>query len=142
MATKTLSPVAARFLADHGAEDLVNQGMKDLSTLVRVLRESAPPSDSDPLSQENMTYQTVLLDCLSVMDEQLYEHYRALIDLVRNGVFRAPREKLLAYPSWNSVREKGILLGILPEELYGNQLPHPHLGIPEEYQRIMEGKNK
>ena len=113
-----------------------------LAELVRVLRESAPPSDSDPLSQENLTWLTAVLDCLTVMDERLYEHYRAMIDLFRAGVFRADREKLLAYPSWNALRIKGVQLGFLPEDLYGEKRSRPHLGLPDEYVRRKEAAHK
>ena len=83
-----------------------------------------------------------LLDCIGVMDERLYEHYRALIDLFREGVFRAPREKLLAYPSWNELRDNGVRLGLLSPDLYGKKLPQPHLGVPEVFARIKEGLRK
>ena len=65
-----------------------------------------------------------------VTDERIYEHYRALADLFRAGVFRAPREQLLSSPAWTSVTEKGIRLGLLPEDLYGADRPVPHVGVP------------
>ena len=142
MSSKSIPSTVSAFLKAQGAEQLAADGLSDLTVLVRVFRDAAPSEDSDPFSQQNLTWLTALLDCISVMDERLYEHYRALIDLFRAGVFRAPREKLLAYPSWNDLREKAVHLGLLAPDLYGKDLPRPHLGLPEEYLRIKEGKKK
>lgn len=142
MQSKSIPSTTAAFLAAHGAEALAKNGLDDLAALVRVFRDSVPSEESAPLSQENLTFLTAVIDCLDVMDERLYEHYRALIDLFRDGVFRAPREEMLAYPSWNAIREKGVQLGVLPEDLYGKNRPHPHLGLSEEYIRVKEGARK
>ena len=138
MFTRTPPASVISFLNAHGGSRLTEEGASDLPALVRLFREAAPPAESNPLSQENLTWLTAALDCIGVMDERLYEHYRAMIDLFRAGVFRAPREKLLAYPSWNSLREKGIRLGLLPEDLYSKNLPGPHLGVSDEYLRRKE----
>ena len=142
MPSKSLPSTVTAFLTGHGAEKLAGDGLTDLYALVRVFREAAPSADSDPLSQENLTWLTAVLDCLTVMDERLYEHYRAMIDLFRAGVFRADREKLLAYPSWNALRIKGVQLGFLPEDLYGEKRSRPHLGLPDEYVRRKEAAHK
>ena len=142
MQSKSIPSTVASFLEAHGAAGLAADGLTDLHALVCVFRDAVPPEGSDPFSQGNLSYLTALLDCISVMSEELYEHYRALIDLFRAGVFRAPREKLLAYPSWNALREKGVRMGLLPEDLYGNNLPQPHLGVPEEYERMKGGVRK
>lgn len=131
---KNIVPASvAAFLKAHGAEDLPAGDQTDLAALVRLFAENAPAEDSDPFSQENLTWLTAMLDCIGVMDERLYEHYRALIDLFRAGVFRAPREKLLAYPTWLPLREKAVRMGLLPEDLYGRDLPRPHVELPEEH---------
>lgn len=142
MSNKSLPSSVTSFLGAHGAAPLAESGLSDLPALVQAFRENAPAEDSDPLSQENLTWLTALLDCIDVMDECLYEHYRAMIDLFRAGVFRAPREKLLAYPSWNGLREKGVRLGILPADRYGRELPRPHQGVPEAYLQIGKGGRK
>ena len=142
MQSKSIPSSVSAFLAAHGASSLAADKLENLAALVRVFRDATPPADSDPFSQENLSYLTAVLDYIGIMDERLYEHYRALIDLFREGIFRAPREKLLAYPSWNGLREKAVRLGILPEDLYGRDLPRPHLGVSEEYLRVKEGAAK
>lgn len=119
-----LPPSVSAFLDARG-------GARDPAGIVRVFRSAAPAADTDPLSQENLDYLTLLADCAGVMDERIYEHYRAIADLFRAGVFRAPREELLSRPAWNGIREKGVRLGFLPEDLYGFELPVPHVGRPE-----------
>ena len=138
MFVRPVPPTVSGFLNAHGGSSLAAEDATDLSALVCLFRDSAPSEDSNPLSQENLTWLTAVLDCISIMDERLYEHYRAMIDLFRAGVFRAPREKLLAYPSWNSLREKGVRMGLLPEDRYGKNLSRPHLGLPDEYLRRKE----
>ena len=142
MQKKSIPSSLAGFLTAKGQQQLAEDGLSDLAGLVRVFRESAPSKDSNPFSQENLTYLTALLDTIGVMDERLYEHYRALIDLFREGIFRAPRKELLAYPSWTALREKAVHLGLLPMELYGQNRPMPHVGVPETYLQIKEGKRK
>ncbi|MBQ9252884.1 MAG: hypothetical protein IJ188_09645 [Clostridia bacterium] len=142
MLSKSIPSTVSAFLAAHGAEQLAANGLEDLAALVRVFQEAAPAADSDPLSQDHLAYLTAVLDCLEVLNEQLYEHYRALIDIVREGVFRAPRERLLAYPSWNGLRLKAVAMGFLPEDQYGQNLPQPHLGRSEAYLRVKEGSRK
>lgn len=142
MQSKSIPSSVSDFLAAHGASSLAADKLENLAALVRVFRDATPPADSDPFSQENLSYLTAVLDYIGIMDERLYEHYRALIDLFREGVFRAPREKLLAYPSWNELRDKGVRLGLLSPDLYGKKLPQPHLGVPEVFARIKEGLRK
>ena len=143
MSSNSIPASVTAFLTAHGGEQLAADGLTDLSALVRLFQEAAPSADADPLSHSSLKYLTALIDCIGVMDERLYEHYRALIDLFRAGVFRAEREKLLAYPSWNALREKGVRLGVLPEDLYGETLPRPHIGVPDEYYiQMKEGKRK
>lgn len=139
MSIKSLSPAAVAYLKGHGVEN--PQDLTDASALVRALRDAAP-TGQDPLSQENLNYLTALADCVALVNEQLYEHHRALVDMLREGLFRAPRAQMLAYPSWNSLREKAVRLGVVPEELYGRTLPQPHLGCPEAYLRLKEGDSK
>ena len=139
MQSKFIPTTVTEFLAAHGGSRLIEDGLSDMAALVSVFRDAAPDPDSDSLSQENLTWLTAIADCLGVMDERLYEHYRALIDLFRAGIFRTERKKLLAYPSWNGVREKGVQLGILPADLYGQQLPRPHLGQSDVYLSMKGG---
>lgn len=142
MSGKSVPSTVTDFLAAHGAgfsgEDVLN----DLPALVRVFRESVPAEGSDPLSPENLTLLTAALDCISVMDERLYEHYRAMIDLFRAGFFRIPAEKLRSSPSWDGLREKAVRLGLAPEDLYGDQPSRPHPGMPEVWLRLKGGECK
>ena len=140
MRTNSIPSPVADYLKSHGAVSLLEGGLEDLAALVRLFQDTAPSPDADPLSQENLTFLTAVLDAISVLDECLYEHYRALIDLFRAGVFRAPREKLLAYPSWNGLRVKAVRLGILPGDLYGQDRPRPHIAQSDVYLRVKEGK--
>ena len=134
MQSKFIPTTVTEFLAAHGGSRLAEDGYSDLAALVSVFRDAAPDPDSDPLSQENLTWLTAIADCLGVMDERLYEHYRALIDLFRAGVFRAPRERLLSSPAWTGLLQKGVRMGLLPEELYGESRPRPHIGarVPDD----------
>ena len=120
----------AAFLSAHGGESLLSGDLADLAAIVKVFQQSRPVLDSDPLSEENRIWLSVLADCVAVTDERIYEHYRALVDLFRAGIFRAPREQLLRTPAWGGVAEKGIRLGLLPEDLYGADRPVPHVGVP------------
>lgn len=123
------SSVAA-FLSARGDKSLLSGDLANLAAIVKIFQQARPGLDSDPLSEENRAWLSVLADCIAVTDERIYEHYRALADLFRAGVFRAPREQLLSSPAWTSVAEKGIRLGLLPEDLYGADRPVPHVGVP------------
>ncbi len=98
--------------------------------LVRFFRSADPAAGPDPFSQEHLDYFSALADGIAFADERLYEHYRALVDLFRAGVLRLPREALCSCPAWNPVREKGVRLGLLPPDLYGDPLPVPHVNPP------------
>ena len=139
MQNKSIPSTVTAFLTAHGGSRLAADDSANLAALVSLFRGAAPAEDSDPLSQENLTWLTAIIDCLSVMDEQLYEHYRALIDLFRAGVFRADRKRLMAYPSWNGLREKGVQMGILPADLYGHSRPRPHVGVSDAYTALKGG---
>ena len=132
MPSKPLPSAVSDFLSSHGGAEAVRSGLDDPASLVRAFRNAAPSVDADPLSRDLRAYLTAVLDCIEVMDEQLYEHYRALIDVFRAGIFSAPREKLLTSRSWNSLCGKGVQMGLLPEDLYGKTIPHPHIGLPDE----------
>lgn len=141
MQSNVIPPTINEFLAAHGGTRLAGDGFTDPAALVSLFREARPASGSDPLSPENRVWLSAVADCIGVMDERLYEHYRAMIDLFRNGVFRTDREKLLSSSSWDAVREKGIHLGILPAELYGQERPCPHVGMSDVYCG-MTGENR
>ena len=116
------------FFTVRGKEPLLSADPPDLAAIVRVFGEARPGPDSDPLSDENLVFLSAAADCIGAMDERIYEHYRALIDLFRAGVFRAPRERLLSSPAWTGLLQKGVRMGLLPEELYGESRPRPHIG--------------
>ena len=139
MPSKPLPSAVSGFLSSHGEKEAARSGLDDPAALVRAFRNAASTEDADPLSREQKAYFTAVLDCIEVMDERLYEHYRALMDVFRAGIYRAPREKLLACRSWNALRGKGIRMGLLPEDLYGKTLPRPHPGFPDEASCRKEG---
>lgn len=136
MQNSCLPAAAAGFLAARGEADLAGGFREKLPALVRFFRENAPSSEAAPLSPARLEYLTALLSCLSAMDEQLYEHYRALADLFRDQVFRLPREELLADSAWDSLRKEAVALRFLSEELYGETPSRPRIGVPEIYGRI------
>ncbi len=139
MQDRQIPSTVREYLTAHGEGRPAEDVLKEPAALVSLFRKTAPPPDSDPLSGEALGWVTAAADCLGVMDERLYEHYRALTDLFRAVMFRAEREKLLASPAWNAVREKGVLLGILPEELYGQDRPRPHAGSSDAYRALKGG---
>ena len=120
----------AAFLSARGGESLLSGDLADLPAIVKIFRQARPTPDSDPLSGENRAWLSVLADCVTCTDDRMYEHYRALADLFRAGIFRAPREQLLSDPAWSGVAEQGVRLGLLPEDLYGSARPVPHVGVP------------
>ena len=81
------SSVAA-FLSARGGESLLSGDLANLAAIVQIFQQARPGLDSDPLSEENRAWLSVLADCIAVTDERIYEHYRALADLFRAGVFR------------------------------------------------------
>lgn len=138
MPAECLPLTVSAFLSTHGGEDLARSGLSDLPALTRFFRLSSPSADSDPLSEENLAFLTAVLDCAGIMNEQLYEHYRAMADLFREGILRAPRAALLAAPAFDRLRTKAVRLGFLPGDLYGEAPSLPHLGVPDAYLRIRE----
>ncbi len=139
MRQETIPSSVAAFLAAHGAEGLAESGLGNPGPLVRVFRASAPDGDAGSLlTQDNLTWLSAVLDCISVMDERLYEHYRAMIDLFRGFVFRVPREDLLSCPAWEGLRDRAIRLNLLPGDLYGSDCPRPHLAVPDVYLQMKE----
>ena len=129
-------PAWAEKTPSPGALPSAENAAKDPAATVRAIRESMPGEEEDPLSDGNLEWMTAILACIGEMDERIYEHYRAMIDLFRGGIFRAPREKLMADARWDSLRERAVRMGILPEDLYGTDRPGPHVGIPEVWERI------
>lgn len=132
----SLSPALLSFLSAHGLEKEAKEGLTDLPALVRAFAGSAPAPASDPFSPEALSWDAALLDCIGSMDERLYEHFRALVDLFRAEAFRAPRQALLACPGWADLRLRAVRMGILPEDFFGGDLPRPHPGVPEIYHSL------
>lgn len=139
MPDSSLPSTVSSFLASRG----VNSPDADLrrpAALVRAFRAAAPSGPVSSLSAEDMAWAAALLDCLQVMDERLYEHYRAMIDLVRGYFFRAPEEDLFRRAEWDAVRVRAVRMGFLPEDRFGEARPLPHRGVPDILSRVMEGR--
>jgi|GEM_PF-6916735 len=129
MRIPTTPETVSTYLSAHGGADLLAAGpFNDPAALVHYFETHRPSEEAKPLGHHNLEYLTAVVSCIEVMDSQLYEHYRFMVDLFREGVFRAPREEMLSYPSWNDLRLRGVRLGILPADLYGNDRPVPHIG--------------
>lgn len=92
--------------------------MKDLQTLLAMLDTDAKCSKRLPTAQLVQEIQTarpldagglsVLAQCIDACTEQLYEHYRALIDIFREEI-------RLVQPDGETIH-LGIALGILDDE--------------------------
>ena len=52
----------------------------------------------------------------------------ALADLFRRTFFSPAREKVLEDPAWAALAVRGVKLGLLPADLYGESRPVPHVG--------------
>ena len=76
------SSVAA-FLSARGGESLLSGDLANLAVIVKIFQQARPGLGSDPLSEENRAWLSVLADCIAVTDERIYEHHRALADLFR-----------------------------------------------------------
>ncbi len=133
MPDSSLPAAVAGFLSARGASDAASSGLSDPAALVRAFRLSAPSEVADPLSPPALAWVSAALDCLGVMDERLYEHYRAMIDLIRGHLFRPPAEALLSAPDWRGPVEKALRLGLLPEDRYGADRARPHIGRLPDY---------
>jgi len=138
MQDKPLSLSLSSFLEAHGAGNLSPDCLTDLGALVRVFQKTVPSDDPASLSEERLAWLSAMLGCMIRMDQRIYEHYRALVDLFRAEVFRLSREKLLAEPAWAMLCEKAVEQEILPGDLYGSHLPHPHIGLSDSYLRLMK----
>ncbi len=139
MPDPSLPFTVSSFLASRA----VNSPEADLrrpAELVRAFRATAPSGPVSSLSAEDLAWAAALLDCLEVMDERLYEHYRALIDLVRGYFFRASEEELFRRAEWDAVRVRAVRMGFLPADRFGDARPRPHLGVPDILSRVMEGR--
>ena len=130
MPENRLPASVAAFLSARGGESLLSGDLANLPAIVKIFQQARPAADSDPLSEENRVWLSVLADCVACTDDRMYEHYRALADLFRAGIFQASRKQLLSAPAWSAVAEKGVRLGLLPEDLYGPDRPVPHVGVP------------
>jgi len=139
MTDHSLPASVADYLTSRRNRDAAVSGLSDPGALVTAFRNCAPGEASDPLSEENLRWVTAALDCLAVMDERLYEHFRGLIDLLRGHFFRASREALLSARSWDAAREKALAAGILPEDRYRFPSSRPHLGRPADHLREKAG---
>ncbi len=140
MSASSLPSSVSVFLGAHGWKPADGEGPGNPAGLVRVFRASAPSDPVSSLSPEDHAWASAVLDCLRVMDERLYEHYRAMIDLLRAYFFRADREDLLSLSAWDDVRIGAVRLGILPEDLFGQARPRPHLAVPEILPRVLGGR--
>ena len=121
-------PSVVAFLSARGGENLLkDEKHPDLAGLVRVFRD-AEPASGDPLSAARLEWATLLADAVEAIDRRIYEHYRALADLFRGAFFTPPREKVLADPAWAALALRGVNMGLLPADRYGESRPVPHIG--------------
>lgn len=124
------------YLSARGMAEAARAGLGDPVLLVRAFRSAAPKAGADPLSPPCEEWISAALDCFGAMDERLYEHYRAMADLIRAHFFSVPRDALLAARAWEGVREKALRLGLLPEDRFGMPLRQPHVGqLPDHLWR-------
>lgn len=119
------------FLSAHGGEHLCSGALAEMPEVVRVFRAAAPCGEADPLGPAHLAWLSAMADCISAMDERVYEHVRALMDLFRASVFAAPQDRLSAEDAWRPLLDRGIQLGLLPEDLYGIFPARPHVAVPD-----------
>lgn len=117
------------FLSAHGGEDLLKDTLHpDLAGLVRVFRHAEPAPDPDLLSAPRLEWAGLLLEAIEAIDQRIYEHYRALVEMYRAAFFAPGREAVSANPAWAALAARGVSLGLLPADLFGENLPSPHIG--------------
>ncbi|MBR2822782.1 MAG: hypothetical protein IKE24_03760 [Clostridia bacterium] len=129
MQVNRFPPSVAAFLAAGGGEDLLkDETHPDLAGLVRFFRGAEPAPAPDPLSPARLEWAGLLLEAIEAIDQRIYEHYRAMADLFRGAFLLPGRESLLAVPSWAALAARGVRLGLLPADLFGENRPAPHIG--------------
>ena len=117
------------FLSARGGEDLPKDALHpDLAGLVRIFRDAEPAREPDLLSAPRLEWAGLLLEAIEAIDQRIYEHYRALVDLFRGACFAPGREAVRANPSWAALAARGVSLGLLPADQFGENLPSPHIG--------------
>ena len=143
MQVNRFPPSVAAFLSARGGESLLkDEAHPDLAGLVRVFRDAEPASGEDPLSSARLEWATLLADAVEAIDQRIYEHYRALVDLFRGAVFLPDRARVLTDPAWAALALRGVKLGLLPADLYGESRPVPHVGQVDPVHFGKEGMRK
>ena len=128
------------FLSAHGGGHLCSGALAGMPEVVRVFRAAEPVAEEDPLGPAHLAWLSALGDCVSAMDERIYEHVRALADLFRAALLGAPRNRLLTDASWRQLLDRGVQLCLLPEDVFGSCPARPHLAVPDLI-RAEEGGN-
>ena len=140
MQVNRFPPSVVAFLSAHGGESLLkDKAHPDLAGLVRVFRDAEPGPGPDLLSHARLEWVTLLTDAVEAIDQRIYEHYRALADLFRRAFFAPAREEILADPAWAALAARGVKLGLLPADLYGENRPVPHVGLVDPVHFGKEG---
>ena len=130
MQVNRFPPSVVAFLAAHGGENLLkDEAHPDLAGLVRVFRDAEPAPGADPLSPARLEWAALLADAVEAIDWRIYEHYRALVDLFRGACFAPDRQALRGDPAWAALAARGVGLGLLPADLYGENPSSPHIGL-------------
>lgn len=124
-------PSVSAYLAAHGGASLLNGGAypANLGPLVAFFREAAPAEGADPFSGEAALWLEAVADCRATLDEQLYEHFRAMGDLFRERMLKAGPASAEKSPLGSRLVEKGLALGLLPPDRFGSHRSRPHLGV-------------
>ena len=129
MQVNRFPPSVAAFLSAHGGENLlIDETHPDLAGLVRVFRAAEPAPGADPLSPARLEWAALTADAAEAIDQRIYEHYRALADLFRRAFFVPDREALLADAGWAALAVRGVGMGLLPADRFGEIRPVPHVG--------------
>ena len=118
-----LSPSSQSFLAELGVSAASDQGrITDPAAVSAAVCRACPEDGADPCAPETLRWVALAADCLTAMNEQLYEHYRPVADAFRRAALSL--RALPDSPVWADALAAGERLGLLRRAAL---FPVPHL---------------
>lgn len=121
-----LSPSSQSYLSVRGAAEALEDGrITDPAAVAAALKAAFPGTNADPAAPDTLAWLSAATDCLTAMNEQLYEHYRPVVDLFRSLVYGVGA--IPSLPVWSEALRTGESLGLL---LRADLAPDPHPFAP------------